>query len=516
MTLPAIDYLNQNTRTEGEMKLALEDFLKGLKQVPGAGVAEQALTLATDAITPAVGASGIISVDTEAAAAADNLANIVLTNVPDGSCLWLRIANNARVVTVKHLAGGSGQISLRSAADLVMSATTQWLCVKRTGTLLEEQWRAGKEFLKNPTADSLTLTGGLNHAKTTVASATTPDIFATTVGNYIDYTGTVTCTGFAAAPQAGAWRHLHLAGAAPFTASANLLIPGTSSGNTYTCAAADIVHVYAKTTTSFELRIEKADGTALVVAASSSSVMSGSADNLKTIRNGATTSVADVTADAVVLVNASGISKRHTGVSVSPNINTAGPALLGRDQAAAFGTSVYFYIWLLSNGSAITAVASLSTSLATVVSNMAGVGSGLYTYGLMVSAQRTTAGSGIIMEPHIQQGRTWWRNSVPFTDVSAGGATTPTSYTLTVPPLAMAYYGGAKPAGDANRTALWNSANMGANSVTPPLAMVAFQVNVPGLIMRLPIVTAQTGYYLSDAASADVYTYGWDIPGNLN
>ena len=53
------------------------------------------------------------------------------------------------------------------------------------------------------------LTGGVNHAKTTVASATTPDIFATTVGNYIDYTGTVTATGFVAAPQAGVWRHLH-------------------------------------------------------------------------------------------------------------------------------------------------------------------------------------------------------------------------------------------------------------------------------------------------------------------
>lgn len=255
--LPAVDYLNHNTRTEGEMKLAFEDFLKGLKQVPGAGVAEQALTLATDAITPAVGASGIISVDTEAAAAADNLATIVLTNVPDGSCLWLRIANNARVVTIKHLAGGSGQISLRSAADLVMTATTQWLCVKRTGTLLEEQWRSGKEVLKGATADGLTLTGGLNHAKTTVASATTPDIFATTVGDYIDYTGTVSCTGFVAATQAGAERELRCAGAAPFVAGANMLIDGYASGETFTATADDRVIVRAETTTQFRLTIRK-------------------------------------------------------------------------------------------------------------------------------------------------------------------------------------------------------------------------------------------------------------------
>lgn len=87
----------------------------------------------------------------------------------------------------------------------------------------------------------------------TVASATTPDIFATTVSGVINYTGTTTCTGFTAAPSAGARRELHCAGAAVFTAGANMLIDGVSSGNNLTCSANDIVVVRAISTTQFRL-----------------------------------------------------------------------------------------------------------------------------------------------------------------------------------------------------------------------------------------------------------------------
>lgn len=99
------------------------------------------------------------------------------------------------------------------------------------------------------------MTGGINNAKTTVASAATPDIFATTVGNTIDYTGAVTATGFTAAPQAGAARLLRCAGAPSFTAGANMLIDGVPSGGTVTLAANDKVLVFAFATTQFMLTI---------------------------------------------------------------------------------------------------------------------------------------------------------------------------------------------------------------------------------------------------------------------
>jgi len=92
----------------------------------------------------------------------------------------------------------------------------------------------------------------LNSGLITIASATTPDIFAA-AGNTIDYTGTVTTTGFAAAPKAGMTRRLICAGDAPFTAGANLLIEGIPSGTTITLAANAIVDVTAITTTQFKM-----------------------------------------------------------------------------------------------------------------------------------------------------------------------------------------------------------------------------------------------------------------------
>lgn len=89
-------------------------------------------------------------------------------------------------------------------------------------------------------------------SKATVASATTPDIFAA-AGNLIDYTGTATCTGFVAASKAGLQRKLICADACLFTAGANLLIEGVSSGKTITLAANAIVDVVAITTTQFKI-----------------------------------------------------------------------------------------------------------------------------------------------------------------------------------------------------------------------------------------------------------------------
>jgi hypothetical protein len=99
---------------------------------------------------------------------------------------------------------------------------------------------------------NLSTTTANNETITTVASATTPDIW-TGVGNVVSYTGTVTATGFAAAPQAGARRILYCTGAAPFTAGANVLIDGYVSGATYTATAGDKVEIIALTTTQFNL-----------------------------------------------------------------------------------------------------------------------------------------------------------------------------------------------------------------------------------------------------------------------
>ena len=103
------------------------------------------------------------------------------------------------------------------------------------------------------TLGSNTFTGFQNFSRATVASAaTTADIW-NALGNQINFTGTATVTGFPAAPQAGASRKLICAGACSFTAGANMLIDGVSSGNTVTCATNDIIYVEAVSTTQFRL-----------------------------------------------------------------------------------------------------------------------------------------------------------------------------------------------------------------------------------------------------------------------
>lgn len=103
-------------------------------------------------------------------------------------------------------------------------------------------------------AQALAQLGITADTKTTVASAASPDIWTGT-GNLIDYTGTVTATSFAAAPQAGAKRMIVCAGAAVFTAGANLIIGGVASGSNLTCVANTLLDVVALTTTQFLLTI---------------------------------------------------------------------------------------------------------------------------------------------------------------------------------------------------------------------------------------------------------------------
>lgn len=140
-TLPAANYLTDNARTEGEFKAGLEAMLSSTKQIPGAGVAELAYTIAAGSVTPA-GGGGMLVLDTESSAASDDLTNIVQTNYPDGSLLVIRNANAARVVVVKHAATGSGQMFLDRSVDLVLDDTKRFLCLQRRGTDWYEVWHS--------------------------------------------------------------------------------------------------------------------------------------------------------------------------------------------------------------------------------------------------------------------------------------------------------------------------------------------------------------------------------------
>jgi hypothetical protein len=84
----------------------------------------------------------------------------------------------------------------------------------------------------------------------TIASATTPDIF-NAAATTINYTGTAVCTGFVAPLAVGEHYRILMCGAgAQFTASANLIIDGTPSGQTLTTVANTILFVFSITNTA--------------------------------------------------------------------------------------------------------------------------------------------------------------------------------------------------------------------------------------------------------------------------
>lgn len=143
-------------------------------------------------------------------------------------------------------AGGTSMILY----DMVGGASR--LGISPDGTMT---WYVAGNQRAQVNAGGVTVTGAVNQARATVASAaTTADIWGA-LGNDINWTGSATCTGFPAAPQAGAERTLICAASAPFTAGANMLIDGVPSGATITLPANTKVIVKAITTTQFNLII---------------------------------------------------------------------------------------------------------------------------------------------------------------------------------------------------------------------------------------------------------------------
>ena len=239
--LPNIDHLADPSATEAQFQAAIEALYDVVSELIG-GTAVGTATLATDAFTPTV---GLTIVDTEGAAASDNLANITPTNTPDGRVILICAANAGRVITVKHEATGSGQIYLTGEADVVLNHTQKWIMLryKSDGDKWFEVMRswginlpAGTDAAAARTALGLssylalaggTMTGALNFAKAgDVASASTINLDSAT-GNLVPITGTTTVTAITLA--AGAHRIIRATSSFQLTHSSSLSCPGDAN-----------------------------------------------------------------------------------------------------------------------------------------------------------------------------------------------------------------------------------------------------------------------------------------------
>lgn len=182
--------------------------------------------------------------------------------------MFLVIADNAAPSTnlmygsITSYNSGTGALVVNVLSFLGSGTKSAWK--------ISQSAAGGAGFGANSFTGTQTLASGaaINQSISTVASAATPNIWSGTSDN-INYTGTVTATGFAAAPQAGVKRTLILAGAASFTAGANMLIDGVVSFNG---VAGDQVEVTAITTTQFRLRPKLVSGNSVVERTATQSV----------------------------------------------------------------------------------------------------------------------------------------------------------------------------------------------------------------------------------------------------
>lgn len=133
MALPSSGQLG-GTPTNAQFQGYIEDLRDVVSnQIGGAGRTE--LTIATGAVTPpARDHGGVFKIDTEGNAASDTLDTITQTNTPDGTVIVLMAEDAARVVTLNHAAGGSGQMLLTNSTDFVFASLAAWVMLQRRST----------------------------------------------------------------------------------------------------------------------------------------------------------------------------------------------------------------------------------------------------------------------------------------------------------------------------------------------------------------------------------------------
>jgi hypothetical protein len=115
-------------------RVALEQIRDFIAEMTG-GSAIEALTLASDTVTPTV---AVFSVDTEGAAAEDDLATIAQTNHPAGRLIAVRSVDAARVVTIVQ----GGNILTRDAQSIVLYDPKDFVLFLRVGAAWVEVFRS--------------------------------------------------------------------------------------------------------------------------------------------------------------------------------------------------------------------------------------------------------------------------------------------------------------------------------------------------------------------------------------
>lgn len=139
--IPSQSYLD-SARNEGALKGGIFNPILACltESIGGAPITE--LTIASGVITPT---AAFHSVDTESSTPSDTLDTVEVTNHPEGRIVVLRCGDAGRAITLKHAAGGTGQMLLRGDADIVLDNLDDFVWLQRVGTSWVEVLRSGPQ-----------------------------------------------------------------------------------------------------------------------------------------------------------------------------------------------------------------------------------------------------------------------------------------------------------------------------------------------------------------------------------
>lgn len=156
------------------------------------------------------------------------------------------------------------------------------------------------------------------------------------------------------------------------------------------------------------------DGTVYTTAAVTSKAPVGTFSNLSITRPTAAT--VDVDADSIVLADSSNVKYEATSVNLTLDITASGANGLDTGSEA----NVWYYIWVIYNGTTVAGLLSASSTLGTIT-----LPSG-YTYGALVGAVKNTSGDFV---DFIQTGNQYWYSAWP--SMGSGTVTIYTSLDIT-------------------------------------------------------------------------------------
>lgn len=209
-----------------------------------------------------------------------------------------------------------------------------------------------------------------------------------------------------------------------------------------------------------------------------------------------TTATVDIDADAVMLRTTGGAAVKVDSVNLTVDIST-GTGVNTLDTGAE-ASSTWYYLWVIYNGTTVAGLLSVSSTAPTMPSG--------YTYKGLVGAVYNDSGSDF--EPIHQKGNKF--TIEPHIDVNAGTATTYTSVSLSVPPIATSASGYMASTDGSTVAKVFlaiDASGVGENLVS--LFVSGASVTPTGRF-NLLLITAQTAYYKmqSDDTSATVTTTG--------